>query len=200
VALQEVTPRLVKIIIENKWIQDHCIISDTTGDNVYPYGVMLISRIPWTNLIFQKLVTNMARKALIGEFFLSNGQKMKFGTVHLESLDNPKIRAIQLQTIFPYLFNVDHAFLVGDFNMKSNDSENGLIADHGYTDVWPVLHPTEEGRTMVHFPGRIDRMIYRSKIIQPMNIKIIGNVPIRDDIYPSDHVGLCAEYKCILLE
>jgi len=197
IALQEVTPRLVNIIIANKWVQDNCFISDSTGENVYPYGVMFLTRIPWTNLVFQKLVTNMARKTLIGEFYLSNGQKIKVGTVHLESLENAKTRGIQLQTIFPYLADVEHAFLMGDFNMAPADTENALINENGYIDVWPSLNPTDIGNTFRFYPRRIDRMILKSKIIKPITMKIIGNVPIRDNIYPSDHFGLCAEYNCI---
>ena len=135
-------------------------------------------------------------------------------TVHLESLDNQKLRFEQLKEISKILNQNPTSLLMGDFNFDSNtnylnhplplenDSLKTILPYH--QDIWSklkkesgftfdpkkneLLKGNEEGQM------RIDRILIKSKKWIPKTIKLIGDIPFMKDskkqIFPSDHFGL----------
>jgi len=109
------------------------------------------------------------------------------------------------------LGSFDNALLCGDFNFDADfnfrehetDLENHSLKKHlpKYLDVWPHLHPDEKGYTRMPSLGkkRYDRILFKSQKWQPTFIQIQGNVPFtkhkNEDVYPSDHFGLYAEFE-----
>jgi len=153
VCLQEVLPEFVRNhLAKDKRIRDrYKYISDTTGDSVHPYGVVLLSRYPMARLREIKLETGMGRVFLLGDFMI-NGSLVGIGTVHLESLGTSHIRAAQLRTIADTLTKgYDHWIVMGDFNF---DSEINFA--HG-------LPPLENDVMKEIIPNAIDTWLYINK-------------------------------------
>jgi tyrosyl-DNA phosphodiesterase 2 len=72
-----------------------------------------------------------------------------------------------------------------------------------YVDTWPLLHPNDKGYTydsevnsvIKHYEQmRYDRVMIRSKTWVPTHISLLGNQPIKTNLFPSDHFGLCATF------
>lgn len=208
IALQEVTPTSLKLILEQDWVRKNYYSSDTTGVTVNPYGVLLLSKLPIDRLFFCELISQMSRKFLCAELQL-NGRNFNIATVHLESKKKfASIRAMQLADIFPLLEQSDHAVLMGDFNFCSSWEDENRNIDCRYQDMWAVLRGDEPGYTedtdinlmrlqqkQKHKKVRFDRILLRSAAPgwQPQSIERLGLAPILSDcpnVFPSDHFGL----------
>ncbi|MEQ8963024.1 MAG: endonuclease/exonuclease/phosphatase family protein [Coleofasciculus sp. C2-GNP5-27] len=208
IALQEVTPPSLKLILEQDWIRTNYYSSDTTGETVNPYGVLLLSKLPIQRLFFCDLISQMSRKFICAQLQL-NGQRFNLATAHLESKKKfAPIRARQLADIFPLLENADHAVLMGDFNFCSSWQDENRNLDPRYQDLWAVLRGNESGYTedtdinvmrlqqkQKHKKVRFDRIFLRSDSPgwQPQSIERLGLEPISPNcphVFPSDHFGL----------
>jgi len=208
IALQEVTPPSLKLILEQDWIRKNYYSSDTTGETVNPYGVLLLSKLPIHRVFFCDLISQMSRKFLCAQLQL-NGQRFNLATVHLESKKRfAPIRARQLDDIFPLLENADHAVLMGDFNFCSAWEAENRNLDPRYQDIWAVLRGDQPGYTedtdinlmrlqqkQKHKKVRFDRILLRSTSPgwQPKSIERLGLEPISPNcpnVFPSDHFGL----------
>ena len=208
IALQEVTPTSLKLILEQDWVRKNYYSSDTTGVTVNPYGVLLLSKFPIHQLFFCELPSQMSRKLLWAEFQI-NGERFTIATVHLESKRKfASIRAMQLDQVFPLLEHAEHTVLMGDFNFCSSWENENRNIDPRYQDIWAVLRGDEPGYTedtdinlmrlqqkQKHKKVRFDRILLRSASPrwQPKSIERLGLEPIapnRPYVFPSDHFGL----------
>lgn len=100
-------------MVKNKYF-----ISDNPDSNrVYPYGTLILTKIPPKSFQFFKIPTNMNRKLLIGNFIINN-KKFEIATMHLESLNNAKLRKKQIKIISKIL-NKENSILTGDLNFDS---------------------------------------------------------------------------------
>lgn len=215
VALQEVTPAFLSILLNDRDVVDNYSFSDVTGSTVHPYGSLLLFRHPPRKLTWHQLESQMGRALVLGVFKL-NGIDTALATVHLESLRfSAPVRTRQLRYIFAELAAFDQVFFMGDFNFCSSWAENKNI-DSAYLDVWPAIRPSNKGYTedtSVNIMRlnekreekgvRFDRILLRSKdkVWRPISIEILGTKPISDelpDVFPSDHFGLGAtfEWQC----
>lgn len=98
----------------------------------------------------------MARKLLVANLTLDMGQTFQVGTVHLESLGNPDLRAQQLEISNRVLKSSTSAILCGDFNFCSyrNYSKRVTILENsylptrlpGYVDIWEEIYPASVDR------------------------------------------------------
>lgn len=175
---------------------------------VSSYTVLILAKFP---VVFSELSlsTRMGRSLAAAHFKL-NGEPSIVSTVHLESLDNARLRKQQLETIFPYISSSStFSILCGDFNFHHTwPEQTNLQAD--FVDAWEALHnlTTDPGFTMPanrHFaPWRPDRIMVRSSTWRPISVEIIGREPLAkyqhypdptpfiDNIVktPSDHYGV----------
>lgn len=219
ICFQEVTqPKVLQAILGTSWVQNEYYISDVQGNTVSPYGVLILSKIPLLKFSFHKMHTNMERFFLCMHLILNN-ELVQIGTVHLESLNNQKLRKSQLITISKVLTAKTNIFC-GDFNFCSyrnwnindKDLENKVLEEivPEYIDVWEkygngkgYTFDSEVNKMLEHHEQmRYDRIMIKSKEWKTKEIHIIGNQQFaktqkNQPLFPSDHFGLSLnlEYK-----
>jgi len=191
--LQEVTPAFLRILVSNEWIKDRFYLSDNSpGLTVYPYGVLIGSRFPFSCLKIFRLPSNMGRRFLQGTVHV-NGHDIAVGTVHLESMRNREMRIEQLGIIWPAMESSQNAFFMGDTNIR-DDYEEVKYFDPSYDDVWRRLHTGDPGFTCDH-GARIDRIFSKTADYRAVQIEIIGREEIPAlPTTPSDHFGLYTRF------
>ncbi|MCB9755171.1 MAG: DUF504 domain-containing protein [Myxococcales bacterium] len=187
IALQEVTPRLLAILLDTPWIQRDYWVSETegassagadaAGSTVHPYGQLLLSRLP-TRLHVARL--NGHKRVVIGELELA-GRLLITPIVHLTSSraeGAAEVRARELEVALTLVDRVAreraHAcVLLGDFNAR-DDALAAQLAARGFTDLWTEHNPDDPGMTfdprvnglaaitsLSQRPGRLDRVYAR---------------------------------------
>ena len=132
VALQEVTPRFLALLLRERWAtEDYAFSSvDTTeGDwvvntargGVCPYGcVLLVDRALQPIFHVVPLPSQMDRSLVLAYLLLPGGAELTVCTVHLESLGTQPTRERQLRTISRALDPAGGpAVVTGDFNFDS---------------------------------------------------------------------------------
>jgi tyrosyl-DNA phosphodiesterase 2 len=200
IALQEVTPELLSLLVDAPWVQRHYQLSDV--QLWQGYDVLLMSRLPIRRLSTLELPTRMGRKLLIAE--LACG--LTVATIHLESMkESIAARETQLRLIQPHLAALSpDVVLGGDMNFQPTDEIETGALDPSFVDVWPALHPDEPGYTAdselnpMRFAlkpklsrKRIDRVFLRSARWRASSIALVGTQPIDvDQTFTSDHFGL----------
>jgi len=210
IALQEVAPWFIKQLDTQPWAKQY---HNETVDGKHAYtssGDMILSRTPIKNIDTYPFPGRQNRWLLIAHTEI-DGNPFALATAHLESmLDDGLIRAKQLDMVFDKLGGAENAVFLGDMNF--GDGEQPEI-DHlkpGYFDTWRTLNPDDPGYTWNieksdmaktgSFPNeisrRIDRILVHSKILRPVDIKIIGDKPVDKDsaIFPSDNFGLISTF------
>jgi endonuclease/exonuclease/phosphatase family metal-dependent hydrolase len=169
-------------------------------------GQLILSKAPIESASVHKLTGPQGRTVLIVTIRIG-GRKVDIATTHLESpLADGPIRAKQIDSILPRLRSADDAVFLGDLNFGDGEPEEKNL-DAAYVDLWKNLKPREPGFTWNietsdmakkgSFPGeksrRLDRILIRSTVWKPKEIRIIGDEPLtsgKKDLFPSDHFGL----------
>lgn len=214
IALQEVTPDFVELLLSQDWVGNYFISESPTGDTVKPYGNLIISRLPFT-LVEYKFTEH--KRLLVGSWQI-NGDFLHVAVVHLTSdraQDAVARRSHQISTTVNYLQQLPgDCLIVGDFNTRGSLQEESLHQT-GFVDVWEELHPYEVGYTfdpqsnplaaLISLHGdssRLDRVLFRKNLdinqninnfCHPQSIEIFATEAVADTqglIYPSDHFGL----------
>ncbi|MEC4983260.1 MAG: endonuclease/exonuclease/phosphatase family protein [Oscillatoria sp. PMC 1068.18] len=208
IGFQEVTSSFLQLVLQKKWVRENYYISDSTGETVTPYGIILLSKFPIQQLTLYKLPSSMYRKLLVASLSI-NQESFQIGVVHLSSKKYcASRREKQLAEIFPAMENGNHAILMGDFNFCASWTEENAKIDRKYQDIWSVLRRDEPGYTedtdinlmRLEQKGkakqvRFDRILLRSSYPgwQANAIRLLGREPISAklrNVFPSDHFGL----------
>jgi len=226
ICFQEVTKKFLELLEKEAWIKENYMISDLSNSMATFsdwYGVLSLvkkdNNVKIEGMKCYTLESGMGRRFLNFDLNI-NGIKISIGTVHLESLANSKLRALQLDYICSQILNHnDNAIVMGDFNfddkcnfnLDSSKLENEIFKDNKcvseFEDVWAVLRPDEKGNTFdtdinAMINGEPERMRYdrvilksRDKRCIATNIEIIGTKPFMNaesnkQVFPSDHFGL----------
>jgi len=200
IALQEVTPELLAMLVDAPWVTRHYQLSDL--QLWQGYDVVILSRVPIRRLSTLELPTQMGRRLRIAE--LACG--LAIATIHLESMkESIAARATQLRLLQPHLAGLAaDVALVGDMNFQPSDAIETAALDPSFVDVWPALRADDPGytadseRNTMRFAlkptlsrKRIDRVFLRSARWQPAAIELVGTEPIDvDQTFTSDHFGL----------
>jgi endonuclease/exonuclease/phosphatase family metal-dependent hydrolase len=195
-------------------------VSDPSGREIRfsGYGVMILSRVPFTQLFIRDFPSRLGRKAVFGMVKVKGSTRpLIFGTFHLESYpeDRPT-RVLQMQMYLSIIAasNAGHVILCGDSNFAA-DAEREVYATGGLLDTWHELYqktPEDEkrnpgvtfdtelnpmttaGKTVssIHARTRLDRLFYSPNSIVPASMEIIGTEPVDRDrgLWPSDHYGI----------
>jgi tyrosyl-DNA phosphodiesterase 2 len=203
IALQEVVPWFMAYLAKEAWAKAYQV-PKIPPENAG--GQLILSRIPIESASVHKLTGPQGRTVLIATFRIG-GRRVDFATTHMESpLADGPVRAKQLDAIFPRLRTADDAIFLGDLNFGDGEAEEKNL-DAAYVDLWKNLMPREPGLTWNieasdlakkgSFPGeksrRLDRILVRSSVWKPKEIRIIGDQPVtpgKKDLFPSDHFGL----------
>mmetsp|Transcript_22335 Transcript_22335/g.33894 ORF Transcript_22335/g.33894 Transcript_22335/m.33894 type:complete len:299 (-) Transcript_22335:40-936(-) len=207
ICLQEVTPRFLTKLLQYEVVRDQYRVVHNV---IRSYGVgMLVSKeLTGYSISSVVLPTQMGRAALMAHFSTIQTNKneneqssLVIGTVHLESLNNQKIRAQQLSILNEAMSGYDTAILCGDFNITATGpwanalEDKAILAEHlidGFEDLWVRCFPEKDGFTFdsqenskqfssFHDSSRYDRVCVRENQHKPVrcqNIQIIGDEPI----------------------
>ncbi|ADO68259.1 poly(A) polymerase [Stigmatella aurantiaca] len=224
IALQEVTEPFLRALLETPWIREHYFLSEGPGAaTVTPYGQLLLSRFPFASL--SQCVFSRDKRVIAGEIRLKGGT-LWVATLHLTSHRahaSSSSRAAQLRAIVGWAnalgtqgLHSPDVVLAGDFNFSEDAPEGHAFAQHGFTDVWPLLRPGEPGytfdpernglATVMTVSGRrqrLDRVLVRSPSgrLTPRAVTLFGETPLPapeapagGPLFTSDHFGV----RCIL--
>jgi poly(A) polymerase len=218
IGLQEVTPQSLEYILRQPWITEQYFISaGPDSDLVKPYGQVLLSRFPIRKLY--QLRYTKHKHAIIAEIDLAD-QVLIVMLVHLSSNrrhNAEQNRIAELNALMSYLkpdrpegWHNKNIALMGDFNTSGHELDP-ILQQHGFSDIWPVLHPTDAGYTydpqtnrlaeylsLSKTSMRLDRIYTRSPehaAFRPITAQIFGREPLAEtagevDLYASDHFGL----------
>ena len=221
IALQEVTPELLRYVLRTPWIRRDYTISEMEPQAMGEYGLLFLSRRPPRRFRRFPLPSNMDRYALFAEFDTPEGVAA-VTTVHLESMGfQEAVRESQLLALFTELEGYSQAIVMGDFNFCSSWTHENERLDSRYADVWSQLHPDRPGftedttlnamrlaqkRKSKHV--RFDRILLRDdhRRWSPLSIDLLGREKLGPELFISDHFGLLAtllakphESQCLLM-
>jgi poly(A) polymerase len=215
IALQEVTPALVDLLLKTDWVRDYFISESPYADKVKPYGNFIMSRFPFQLVEHQ---FSGHKRSLVGRWKL-NDKFVHLANVHLTSNHSENSfqkRTQQLATVLSYLQQQSgECLIVGDFNTRG-DEQQEIIDRAEFVDLWQHLHPGEDGYTfdpsrnplamlmsLGGEPARFDRILLQQgqgSDYQPESIELFGCEPVNGtegEIYPSDHFGVRGVLKYI---
>lgn len=221
ICLQEVVPEVAEILIDklNK------IYKYVFPDKIeLSYGSMIFSRykIAYSEEYDYKQ-TFMGRKLYIIniEFWNENGivQNLTIATTHFES-EFKKNNDIKIDQYTQALKKLNHLYdifgsiiLCADTNILSHEEKYFITNDKEWNDAWKEngsdfsLEYTYDTKLNLNLKNRnifkeirsrIDRIIYRSNnILVPLNFVLIKGQNKIEQIEPSDHFGIMAEFELV---
>ncbi len=208
IALQEVTPASIEFILATDWVKNYFISESISGNNVKPYGNLLMSRLPFNLVEYQ---FSEHKRVLIGNWHL-NDRSIQLANVHLTSDYGENAiqkRIQQLATVIGYLQQQPgDCLIVGDFNTRG-DEQDEIINYGNFSDLWQQLYPNLDGYTfdpsrnplamlmsLEGKPSRFDRILLRQEPAshyQACAVNLFGCEPVSEtngQIFPSDHFGI----------
>ena len=225
VCLQEVTPQVLSAIEASALLQT---TYEHSPEPVYPYGCLILARRTlhptFANTpLPSKMGRSMVTCVVEGHMGALPGV---VGTVHLESLNAPAVRAAQLRACAAALAPHANAVLCGDFNFDDTQAwgdwhrkecdrirplENDVlgIALPEFEDVWPLLYPGVRGATFDgahnsvciadrHEVMRYDRVLIKRGQWHVTSIALLGKQALdATGIKISDHYGLVVDCNVV---
>lgn len=199
VCLQEVTAPLAGRLRASGAVREEmevvCSSAVHTAD-----GSMILSRLPIAAARELELPSIMNRALLAVEIATSAGS-LTVATVHLESTRAlAATRVAQLAEIFDALD--DDTILAGDFNFDPRDPEEAAL-DPRFTDVWPLLRPSDPGYTEDTTRNRMrsrhhgerdehvryDRILARVSSWEPRSVELFATDPLAPGLHVSECTG-----------
>ena len=127
--------------------------------------------------------------------------------LHHKPYGDESIRLPQMQSVVDWVkqHHCDDIILIGDFNARP-ESKTIIYACQSFQSAYQCVHGHEPEKTFPtplidkNFkPRTIDYIFFHSQVLQVIQTKLIGNQPHPDDatLYPSDHFGVCSEFKIL---
>jgi len=212
IALQEVTPRLLEILLAEDWVHSYNISESPQGETLEWHGLLLLSRLPFTLVEYRY---SQRKRVLVGKWLL-NGKTLNVAAVHFTSDYNKnalEVRLKQLNILLEYLNSQPgDCLIVGDFNARGNEQAE-ILTQNNFIDIWQTLHPDDPGYTfnpranplaelmsLSKLATRLDRMVLRSHDRDWISrkIELFACNPVTDTegkIYPSDHFGILTQLE-----
>ena len=205
IALQEVEPPFLKMLLAEEWVRERYVASDApSGRTVEPYGVILLSRVPVLELAWHELDPH---KRIVAMVVALADRPLVIATVHLTSdhaRSGAEKRVKQLAVLREALACDASAVALGDFNDSGDLPAQALEL----RDAWTELHdepaptydpPNNPLAALVSRSGtplRLDRVFMRGADVRATSIARLGMHPLDESgLLPSDHYGLVAELE-----
>ena len=212
IALQEVAPWFVELLLKEKWIKNYHLPMEK-DQVVVARGLLILSKGPITKITADFLPSKQQRAYLIVDTKIK-GIDFKIGTCHLDSpLEAGEMRAQQLDIFFNLLNPAENAIMLGDFNFGDGEKPETEKIPATFLDIWQETNKGKPGFTWDieksemakkgSFPKegsrRIDRILFKSKLLKSKGSKIIGDEPLdtKKELFPSDHFGLTGNFKIV---
>ncbi|GAA2796121.1 hypothetical protein GCM10010441_21680 [Kitasatospora paracochleata] len=208
IALQEVEPALVDLLLREPWLRDGWTVgTDPRGPDVPDCGLLLLSRLPVLEAGRHVLGPHKALAAVVVD---TGSGPLTVAATHLTSdhtEDGPARRRAELARVTEGLAGVEgELVLAGDFN-DGRGGPDGPAAILGLQDAWSTVHgPADD--TPTFDPGanplaavsslsgrasRLDRVLLRPGGPQARSAVLLGDRPSADGLHPSDHYGVAVE-------
>lgn len=202
VALQEVTHRSLRILLEGEWFaRSHFVPGPDEIDALPRYFTMLFSQRPFELAERHRFKrSRMGRELVVGR---PEGRSLVVGTSHLESLpESSRERLRQLRWSLEHLAAYPQAVLMGDMNLIP-EADGTIVPPEPWRDAWlEAGHAEEEGYTFdcernpwAHeYRNRLDRVFcHLGPGWRVGGVRLIGTQELAGGIPPSDHFGLCCD-------
>jgi endonuclease/exonuclease/phosphatase family metal-dependent hydrolase/2'-5' RNA ligase/uncharacterized protein (UPF0248 family) len=203
IALQEVEPALVKMLLAEEWVRAEWMVGgDPRSSDVADAGVFVLSRLPIHEAGWHELGRHKALTAIVVEVA---GRPVVVADTHLSSdhsRDGAGLRWGQLTQIEDGLRSIEGTpvVLVGDFNDDTDVPATHLaMADawtqiHGPADQTPTFDPVTNPLAAVSSLSgeakRLDRVLLRGG--GALGARLVGDVADAGGLFVSDHFGIAA--------
>ncbi|MER7498951.1 poly(A) polymerase [Nonomuraea pusilla] len=200
VALQEVEPALLSMLLAAPWVRDRYTVgTDPGGEDVDDCGLLLLSRLPVTEAAWHRLGPHKAVAAVVVH---TGAGPLVVATTHLTSdhaEDGADRRRAELARIGEGLAGIDgDVLLLGDFNDGTGTPAEAL----GLRDAWteargadetptfdPRVNPLAAISSLSGRAARLDRVLLRGRP-RALSATLHGDTPAPGGLYVSDHYGV----------
>ncbi|MFE7594949.1 RNA repair domain-containing protein, partial [Kitasatospora sp. NPDC057512] len=208
IALQEVEPALIALLLAAPWVRaGYTLGADPLGPEVDDHGLLLLSRLPVLAAGRHALGPHKAVTALAVR---ASGAPLTVAAVHLSSDHSPDgadRRRAELARLAEGLAGVEgELLLLGDFN-DGRSGPAGPAAALGLRDAWaevhgpaddtptfdPTANPLAAVSSLTGRPGRLDRVLHRADNTRATAAVLLGDRPAEDGLLPSDHYGVAVD-------
>ncbi|GLW71197.1 hypothetical protein Kpho02_34960 [Kitasatospora phosalacinea] len=205
IALQEVEPALVKLLLAQEWVRrGYTLGADPFGREIDEHGLLLLSRLPVQEAGRHALGPH---KAVTAVTVRTAAGPLTVAAVHLSSdhsTDGAARRTAELAVLAEGFAAVPGDLLVlGDFNDGTDTPATAL----GLRDTWteahgpgdrtptfdPVANPLAAVSSLTGRAGRLDRVLLRPGRARTTAARLLGDRPGPDGLHPSDHYGLAVD-------
>ncbi|MET8755829.1 poly(A) polymerase [Streptomyces sp. NPDC004667] len=211
IALQEVEPALLALLLAEPWVREgYWLGTDPDGTDVADHGLLLLSRLPVREAGVHRLGRHKAVTAVTVD---TEGGPLVVAATHLSSdhsENGADRREAELARLAEGLAVVDGGFaLLGDFN-DGRAGDQGPAAALGLRDAWNEVHgPADDTPTfdpgvnplaavgsLSGRAGRLDRILLRpSGGVRVRAAALRGDVPGPEGLFTSDHFGVEASVE-----
>ncbi|TQK52605.1 endonuclease/exonuclease/phosphatase family protein [Streptomyces sp. SLBN-118] len=205
IALQEVEPGLLALLLRAPWVRaGYTLGCDPHGKDVDDCGLLLLSRLPVREAGRHEFGPH---KAVTAVTLKTGSGPLVVAATHLSSdhsEDGPARRKAELAALAEGLGGVEgELILLGDFN----DGGEGPARTLGLRDAWMQVHGPDD-RTPTFDPrvnplaavsslsgraSRLDRIFLRAGRPEATRAALRGDVPTPEGLYISDHYGVEAD-------
>ncbi|MEV0196260.1 poly(A) polymerase [Nonomuraea sp. NPDC050691] len=200
IALQEVEPALVSMLLAARWVRaGYTLGTDPYGPDVQDSGLLLLSRLPVREAARHELGPHKAVAAIVVD--TATGPLVVAAT-HLtsdHSSDGAARRRAELAGIAEGLAGVDaDLVLLGDFNDGTDTPASALGLRDAWTEAYgpdqtptfdPNANPLAALSSRSGRAARLDRILLRGRP-RVVSAALRGDTPTPEGLYISDHYGV----------
>ncbi|MFE9820282.1 RNA repair domain-containing protein [Streptomyces sp. NBC_00236] len=205
IALQEVEPALLELLLACDWVRDgYVLATDPAGHDVPDCGLLLLSRLPVSEAALHTLGPHKAVAAAVID--TAEGP-VTVSVTHLSSDHSPEgagRRDAELTDLATGLAAIEgELLLVGDFNDGGDHPQARLAMTdawtevHGSADTTPTFDPSANPLAAVSSlsgrVSRLDRVLLRTERLCARSAVLTGDAPGPEGLYVSDHYGVRVE-------
>nr|CCC48747.1 putative exonuclease [Trypanosoma vivax Y486] len=225
VGMQEVEPVFWEFLSKQSWVRERYYFScGYSSPAISPWGVLMLvhrRRLPVRSITYLNVPAWVNHISLMPVVALQVGH----GTVHIAAVhllapytkSHETARTSQDTALRHHMMKTlagSDVVTMGDFNDWPTN-EFIMPTESNYVDCWPVLHPTDPGKTMDEtntfcklkveemFFGRSDKIFMRSKRLVPVEAHLVGTRSVNEEngnkdapayLFPSDHYGVSMRF------
>ncbi|WP_033824939.1 poly(A) polymerase [Kitasatospora sp. MBT63] len=203
IALQEVEPALVALLLAAPWVRaGYTVDTDPAGPDVADSGLLLLSRLPVVEAARHPLGPYKAVAAVAVE---GPAGPLVVATTHLtsdHSEDGAGRRAGELDRLAEGLAALEgELVVVGDFNDGTDLPATALGLRDGWSEVHgpddrtptfdPAANPLAAVSSLSGRASRLDRVLLRGPGLRASAAALLGDSPATEDgLFVSDHYGV----------